>query len=106
MTKLINLLDEYVGSAIDTNDIERAVAILDEVCRIIPTANDPDELQIIAAGAWDKYFSVNVDVMIAILRRWFAINPSKESQHALGSYLLAHGPDWDEEGHELMGDYS
>ncbi len=41
--------------------------------------------------------------MIAILRRWLEVQPmSKQAHLALGSYLLAHGPDWDEEGQRLL----
>ena len=98
--RLDSLLDKY---AEEFNQGTPDTTVLDEIRRRLPTVNDPQEFQSIADDAWDKYFSVDVDVMIAVLRRWLEIDPfSREARRALGSYLLAHGPDWDEEGHRLL----
>jgi len=77
--------------------------LLEEVRNKLPEVSDPREFQRIASDLWDRFFCVDVDLMIEVLRRWLEIEPgSTEAQRALGSYLLAHGPDWDEEGHRLL----
>jgi len=97
---IISLLDRY---AEEFNHGTPDATVLDEIRRRLPTASDPQEFRHIADNAWDKYFSVDVNTMIDLLRHWVAIDPqSKEAQRALGSYLLAHGPDWDDEGHRLL----
>ena|ERR1700730_8007294 len=98
--RLLPLLDKYAD---EFNKGTPDPTLLDEVRRRLPEVRDSQEYQSIAGMAWDKYFCVDVDLMIALLRRWLEIEPgSKEAQGALGSYLLAHGPDWDDEGNRLL----
>jgi hypothetical protein len=59
----------------------------------------------IAEKIWDLYSVIDVDLAVLILRKWLSIDPgSREARRALGSYLLAHGPDWDQEGYQLLED--
>ncbi len=98
--ELAGLLTKYAdGFAKNAAD----QALLEEVLRRLPQTNDPNELRWIADRAWDEYYCVDVDVMVPLLRRWLELDPnSKEAKRALGGYLLAHGPDWDEEGNQLL----
>jgi len=98
--RLLDLLDAYAetfhqGSADDS--------LLTELDSLLLTLQDPGEFPIVWERAWDEYSCVPVDNMIRILRRWLEINPrSRVARLSLGSYLLAHGPDWDEEARELL----
>ncbi|VTR96980.1 hypothetical protein [Tuwongella immobilis] len=63
--------------------------------------------QEVADNIWDLYLILDVDLAVLILRKWMHLDPdSREAKRALGSYLLAHGPDWDEEGKSLLSDTS
>lgn len=78
-------------------------ALLAKVDELLPSASNADEFREIAGRVWDEYFGVDVDLMIRVLRRWRELEPSsKEAKFALGSYLLCHGPDWDDEGNRLL----
>jgi len=97
------LLDQYsddfdkLGSSNET--------LVKDILNQVPLTNDSEELRLIAGQIWDKYFCVDPEVMIKILRRWLEIQPdNKEAKLALGNYLLAHGPDWDEEANQLLQD--
>lgn len=99
--RLVQLLDKYAEEFNKGNPPNPT--LLAEVRRRLPEASDPEEFQLIASNAWDRHFCIDVELMITVLRRWLEIEPgSKEAQRALGSYLLAHGPDWDDEGHHLL----
>ncbi len=97
---LVAALDRYVrafqwGSVPANLESEvRTIALIED---------DASVFKQIVPELWDRYFSVDVELMIDILRRWLEVDPeSCEAKHVLGSYLLAHGPDWDEEGERLI----
>jgi len=97
----VQLLDKYAedfnaGKSPDPN-------LLLEVRGRLPEVTNPQQFRFIASNLWERYFCIDVELMIAVLRRWLEIEPgSEEAQRALGSYLLAHGPDWDDEGQRLL----
>ena len=97
---LIELLDRFVASnAADRWDMEA----LARIAELLTTSGDPEEFRRIADRVDEEYFIVPVDDMIAILRRWLAVAPTDpEAKRALGQYLYAHGPDWDDEARELI----
>lgn len=97
---LIRLLDEYVEKF---NEDRLDVQFKNVVLSVLPDEDSPAVFGQIAADAWDKYSCVDVELTISILRRWLAIEPdSAEAKRSLGSYMLAHGPDWDAEGKTLF----
>lgn len=98
---LVGLLDQYSETfeKLGTTD----ETLLKEILKIVPLTNDSEQFHWIASQVWDKYFCVDAEVMAKVLRRWFELQPhNKEARVALGNYLLAHGPDWDEEANELL----
>ena len=97
---LTRLLDDYVDKfGEDSLDDQFKKHIL----AALPDEDDPKVLGQIAADVWDKYSCVDVELVISILRRWSAIEPdSADAKRTLGSYMLAHGPDWDDEGKALL----
>ena len=99
--RLVPLLDKYAQEFNTGNPPDPTLLV--EARRRLPEVKDPQEFQFIASNLWERYFCIEVDLMIALLRRWLEIEPGRvEAQRALGSYLLAHGPDWDNEGHRLL----
>lgn len=101
-SRLILLLDQYVDQhRTGTLDAATQRGLLDA----LDQESSSVVFQLIATDMWDRYSPVDVDVMIAILRKWIAVEPaSREAKRSLGSYLLAHGPDWDQEGAALLND--
>jgi hypothetical protein len=95
------LLDEYSENFNKLGASDEA--LLKDILNQVPLTNDPEEFRLIANQVWDKYFCVDAEVMTKILRRWLEIQPhDKEARVALANYLLAHGPDWDEEANQLL----
>ncbi len=102
--KIATVLTEY-ARRFSRN--EAGSALLEQVVQLLPQTTDPEEFRTIAPHLWDEYFCVDAEVMIQVLRRWLEIEPSsKEAKRVLGSYLLAHGPDWDDEGTRLLAEAS
>ena len=98
--QLIRLLDDYVK---EFNEERLDDRFTNAVLAALPGVNNPAVFGQIAADAWDKYSCVDVELMILILRQWLEIEPdSAEAKRSLGSYMLAHGPDWDSEGNALL----
>jgi hypothetical protein len=98
---LANLLDQYSETFDKHGNSDEA--LLKDILHQVPLTDDPEEFHLIANQVWDKYFCVDPKVMAKILRRWLEIQPhNKEARVALGNYLLAHGPDWDEEANQLL----
>lgn len=65
----------------------------------------PEVYRIIADNFWGRFFVVEVDLAILILRKWLSIDPTNnEAKKALGTYLFAHGPDWDQEAYALLAE--
>ena len=96
-SELIGLLDRYVAAERDDDDL------LGQVRALLPRCADVEAFPVVAARAWDEYFAVDVDTMIAIFRRWLALAPhDRKAKGTLGGYLHAHGPDWDEEARRLL----
>jgi hypothetical protein len=98
--RLIDLLDEY-SRRFETQGVDSALK--ERIATASAKESDADVFRRVSAAAWDKYSCIDVELMIALLRRWLVIAPdSMEARQALGSYLLAHGPDWDTEANELI----
>jgi hypothetical protein len=95
------LLDEYSENFNKLGVSDEA--LLKEILNQVPLTTDPEEFRLIANQVWDKYFCVDPEVMATILRRRLEIQPhNQEARVALANYLLAHGPDWDEEANQLL----
>jgi hypothetical protein len=98
---LVPLLDNYCETFDKVGIIDEV--LVQKILTQVPLATDPEEFRLIASQLWDKYFCVDSDLMVCILRRWLEIEPqSREAKLALGNYLLAHGPDWDAEANRLV----
>jgi hypothetical protein len=96
------LLDQY-ARAFDQGAPD--ASLLEAAAKAAAQTTDPEVFRAIAGQLWDRYYVVDVDTMIGVLRRWLEVEPrSAEAKRALGSYLLAHGPDWDEEGRGLLAE--
>lgn len=97
---LVAALDRYVR-AIQWGSVPAKLE--SEIRSIALVEDDASVFKQIVPELWDRYFCVDVELMIVILRRWLEVDSeSCEAKHVLGSYLLAHGPDWDEEGERLF----
>ena len=97
---LIQLLDEWV-IRFEQGFLDDAFRERIQACVVVE--NDPHVFQQIAENMWDAYSCIDVEIMIEILRRWLALEPNSHSaKHHLGSYLLCHGPDWDDEAKSLL----
>ncbi len=98
---LVALLDEYVVQ-FDTGT--PTASLKEEVRKAALLERELETFQFVASAAWDKYFCVDPEVLIFVLRRWVELAPEcSEAKWNLGSYMLAHGPDWDEEARALLG---
>ena len=99
-TSLLFLMDEYVDRF---NDESLTDQVKERVRSAASREDNRSVFREIAVELWGKYSCVDVDLTITILRRWLAIEPnSQEAKRCLGTYLLAHGPDWDVEGTRLL----
>jgi hypothetical protein len=99
--RLAALLDDYAHrfwqGAVDES-------LPTTVAAMLPKVHDVDEFRAIGRHVFEERFlCIPVDTMIGVLRRWVALDPNNaEARKTLGSYLLMHGPDWDEEGRRLL----
>ncbi len=101
--RLASLLDDYARGFLEgTAD----PTLPEKVAALLSAANDVTEFRRIGARVFEEGFlCIPVDTMIGVLRRWVALDPGNaEARRVLGSYLLMHGPDWDEEGRRLLAD--
>ena len=99
-SQLITLLDQYI-TKFDSNQLDEQFKAL--VLAASEDETSPTVFKEISEKVYDKYYCVDVILMISILRRWLAIAPnSVEAKHSLGQYLLIHGPDWDDEANILL----
>ncbi|MEZ5944623.1 MAG: hypothetical protein R3C18_24815 [Planctomycetaceae bacterium] len=97
---LIAALDKYVR-AFRWGSL--SASLESEIRLLVTEESNATVFEQIVPGLWDRYLCVDVDLMIDILRRWLEVAPgSCAAKHMLGSYLLAHGPDWDEEAEKLI----
>ena len=97
---LLALLDEYV-ERFNAGTVDSFVksAVLDA----LEKQASPEVFRVISIDIWEKYSVVDVNLAIQVLRKWLHLEPSsQEAKRTLGSYLLAHGPDWDQEGRALL----
>ena len=101
--RLIDLLDQFAMSYRQGSLDEVLLASINE--RLSRTT-DPREFHLIAEKLWSNIAPwYDIPTMIRILRRWLEIEPnSNEAKGTLGTILLMHGPDWDEEGNRLVED--
>lgn len=99
---LAGLLSEYVRGFEQSQPDD---SLLQKVQELLPQTNDPQEFRAVADRLWDEYLcgGIEVELMIRVLRRWLEVEPEgKEVKRALGTWLLLHGPDWDDEGNRLL----
>lgn len=100
--EIATLLSEYARGFWHDKPDE---SLVQRVQELLPEASDPQEFRAVANRLWDEYLCGGIDVLllIQVLRRWLEVEPeSKEAKQALGSWLLLHGPDWDDEGNRLL----
>ena len=97
---LVELFDEFVEQNKQGNFDE---SLLKQISNLTPLVEDAKQFRRIEKRLWSSVVYCEVLTTIALLRRWLEIEPdSKRAEAALGTFLLLHGPDWDEEAHQLL----
>lgn len=99
-TELVLVLDRYVAR-FNSDSIDEPLK--KTVAEVASRTRDGNAFRVVADRMWTEYSCVDVLIMAKVLRAWLEVEPgSKAAKRALATYLLAHGPDWDNEAQELL----
>lgn len=101
--QLLDLVTRFAESYREDKVDERLLA---EINDLLPRITSADDLCAVAERLWtDLAPWYDIPTMMRLLRRWRELEPaSKAAKETLGTFLLMHGPDWDEEGQQLLAE--